>query len=397
MDLTIEPIASTHRSAFLAAAAERGYIHQCTDAAGLDARLASGPVTAYVGYDCTADSLHIGSLIPVMALAHAQRHGHRPVVLIGGGTGLIGDPSFKATERSLLTLEQTAANAEGIRAQLSRFFDLSSPDKGLMVNNADWLSTLNYIEFLRDIGSHISVNRMLAAESVKLRLESESGLSFLEFNYSILQAYDFLVLNQRYDCELQVGGNDQWGNIVAGIDLIRRIGHDFGISILMSSHLLGEIERACDHLVVIDAGRLLRADTIASFTSSMQVLTVEVDAREDELAERLAAQGLVVREPHREGDARALELCWLWLREHAPALLQGFLARVFRDYWALALDASSREQVAERVAAVGADADACLAWCAAEGEGVAEALARELRERGLFQVPAFVVEDEVFS
>ncbi|MHC1744444.1 MAG: tyrosine--tRNA ligase [Syntrophobacteraceae bacterium] len=197
---------------------ERGFIAQSTDEAETRARLAS-PITCYIGFDPTADSLHIGSLVPIMALVHMQRLGHRPIVLIGGGTGLVGDPSGKTEMRQLLTVEQIQANASALKAQLSHYLDFSE-EGALMLNNADWLVTLTYIGFLRDIGRHFSVNRMLAAESYRMRLET--GLNFIEFNYMLLQAYDFLYLRQNHDCCLQMGGSDQWGNIVAGIDLIRR-------------------------------------------------------------------------------------------------------------------------------------------------------------------------------
>jgi tyrosyl-tRNA synthetase len=197
---------------------ERGFIAQVTDEAGLRAQLQT-PQTCYIGFDPTADSLHVGSLVPIMALMHMQRHGHRPIVLVGGGTGLVGDPSGKTEMRQLLSLEQIAHNAGALQSQLSRFLDFSE-GAALLVNNADWLVDLRYIDFLRDIGQHFSVNRMLAAESYKMRLET--GLSFIEFNYMLLQAYDFLILAQNQDCFLQLGGNDQWGNILAGSDLIRR-------------------------------------------------------------------------------------------------------------------------------------------------------------------------------
>jgi tyrosyl-tRNA synthetase len=176
-------------------------------------------MSCYIGFDPTADSLHVGSLVPIMALVHMQQHGHRPMVLVGGGTGLIGDPSGKTEMRKLLSLEEIAYNASALQRQLSRFIDFSE-GRALLVNNAEWLVDLRYIEFLRDIGRHFSVNKMLAAESYKLRLET--GLNFIEFNYMLLQAFDFYHLSQHYDCFLQMGGNDQWGNIVAGTDLIRR-------------------------------------------------------------------------------------------------------------------------------------------------------------------------------
>ncbi len=197
---------------------DRGFVAQITDEAGLGTHL-QAPTTCYIGFDPTADSLHVGSLVPIMALMHMQRNGHRPIVLVGGGTGLVGDPSGKTEMRQLLSLAQIQHNAQALQKQLSRFLDFT--DGGaLLLNNADWLVDLRYIDFLRDIGQHFSVNRMLAAESYKIRLET--GLSFIEFNYMLLQAYDFLYLAQHYDCYLQMGGNDQWGNIVAGTDLIRR-------------------------------------------------------------------------------------------------------------------------------------------------------------------------------
>src|SRR5271154_5519701 len=212
------------RSAFLAAAAERGFIHQCTDLAALDARLAAGPVTAYLGYDCTADSLHIGNLVGVMLLRLYQKSGHKPIALIGGGTTRIGDPSGKDEARQLLSEEVIAANMAGIRQTFAKFLTFGDgPSDAVMVNNADWLDELRYIPLLRDIGRYFSVNRMLTQDSVKLRLEREQPLSFLEFNYPILQAYDFVELARRYDCALQLGGSDQWGNIVAGVDLGRRV------------------------------------------------------------------------------------------------------------------------------------------------------------------------------
>jgi len=207
---------------------ERGFIAQVTDAALRD-RLGS-PLTCYAGFDPTADSLHVGHLLPVMALAHMQRCGHRPIVLVGGGTALIGDPSGKNEMRRILSRDEVRRNAESIKKQLSRYVTFDGLESALCLDNADWLTPLNYIDFLRDIGRHFSVNRMLAAESYRARLES--GLNFIEFNYMLLQSYDFLHLYTRHDCALQIGGNDQWGNIVAGIDLIRRVagGQSFGLT-----------------------------------------------------------------------------------------------------------------------------------------------------------------------
>ncbi len=198
---------------------ERGFIEQVTDEVKLRDVL-RGKVTCYIGFDPTASSFHVGNLVPIMSLAHMQRNGHRPIALVGGGTGLVGDPSGKDEMRQLLTYEEIGKNAEAQKKQFSRFLDFSN-DQALLLNNADWLTKLNYIDFLRDIGVHFSVNRMLAAESVKIRLEA--GLSFIEFNYQLLQAYDFWYQFKQYNCLIQMGGSDQWGNIVAGIDLIRRL------------------------------------------------------------------------------------------------------------------------------------------------------------------------------
>ena len=199
---------------------ERGFIEQITDEPQIRELLEQKSITCYIGFDPTATSLHIGSLVPIMSLAHMQRHGHRPIALVGGGTGLIGDPSGKPEMRQSRTRAQLDHNAESLKKQLSRYIDFGE-GWAVLLNNADWLTRLNYIEFLRDIGRHFSVNRMLAAESYRIRLET--GLNFIEFNYMLLQAYDFLYLFQQYGCLLQMGGNDQWGNMVAGIDLIRRI------------------------------------------------------------------------------------------------------------------------------------------------------------------------------
>jgi tyrosyl-tRNA synthetase len=201
---------------------ERGFIEQMTHDEELMAYVNQGPITCYIGFDPTASSLHVGSLVPIMSLAHMQRQGHRPIALVGGGTGLVGDPSGKTEMRQMLTIDQVNENAEGIKRQLARYINFSD-GKALMLNNAEWLTKLSYIPFLRDIGRYFSVNRMIKAESCRSRLESEDGLSFIEFNYMVLQAYDFLELFDRHTCCLQMGGSDQWGNIVAGIDLIRRV------------------------------------------------------------------------------------------------------------------------------------------------------------------------------
>ena len=213
----------TYTSEFLKTLDQRGFIAQCTDDTALDAAAAEGVVTGYIGYDCTAPSLHVGNLISILMLRRLQQAGHRPIVVIGGGTTKVGDPSGKDESRQLLTQDKIDANKKTIRATFERFLTFGDgPTDAIMVDNDEWLSSLNYIEFLRDYGRHFSVNRMMSFESVKLRLEREQPLSFLEFNYMILQAYDFLELNRRYDCSLQMGGSDQWGNIVNGIELTRR-------------------------------------------------------------------------------------------------------------------------------------------------------------------------------
>ena len=199
---------------------ERGFVEQVTDDALIRDLFGSGQVTCYIGFDPTATSLHIGSLVPIMALAHMQQNGNKPIALVGGGTGLIGDPSGKTEMRQILTREQIDFNTSCLGKQLSQYIDFSG-NKALLLNNADWLTKINYIEFLRDIGRHFSVNRMLAAESYKIRLEK--GLNFIEFNYMLLQAYDFLYLFQNQGCTLQMGGNDQWGNMLAGTELIRKV------------------------------------------------------------------------------------------------------------------------------------------------------------------------------
>jgi len=209
---------TTHKTAY-DVLKERGFIEQVTDEEKVP-EILDGKVTCYIGFDPTASSFHVGNLVPIMSLAHMQRQGHQPIALVGGGTGLVGDPSGKDQMRQIMTYDDIRQNAEGQKKQFSQFLDFSR-DQALLLNNADWLTKLNYIDFLRDIGVHFSVNRMLATESVKIRLET--GLSFIEFNYQLLQAYDFWHLFKYHNCLIQMGGSDQWGNIVAGIDLIRRL------------------------------------------------------------------------------------------------------------------------------------------------------------------------------
>src|SRR5918993_468421 len=197
----------------------RGLVYDATE--GVRDVLAAGKVTGYIGFDPTAPSLHVGSLLQMIALAHMQRHGHSPIAVVGGGTGLIGDPSGKSVERQLMSVEEVESNVEGIRAQLARFLDFDSKvAPARLVNNADWLTKLSAVDFMRDVGKHFTINAMLARDSVKRRIESEDGISYTEFSYSLLQAYDFVELHDRYGCTLQMGGSDQWGNIIAGMDLI---------------------------------------------------------------------------------------------------------------------------------------------------------------------------------
>ncbi|WP_165219382.1 tyrosine--tRNA ligase [Affinirhizobium pseudoryzae] len=219
---------SRFKSDFLRTLDERGFIHQVSDETGLDDLLTKETVTAYIGYDPTASSLHVGHLTQIMMLHWFQATGHRPISLMGGGTGMVGDPSFKEEARKLMTVDMIEENISSIKRVFANYLNYDAGPKGgaLMINNAEWLRPLNYLEFLRDVGRHFSVNRMLSFDSVKTRLDREQSLSFLEFNYMILQAYDFVELAKRYECRLQMGGSDQWGNIVNGIDLGHRMGTD---------------------------------------------------------------------------------------------------------------------------------------------------------------------------
>ena len=253
---------SSPKSEFLRVVAERGFLHQCTDLAALDAKLLAGPQTAYIGFDCTADSLHVGSLLPIMLLRWWQKTGNRPVVLMGGGTTRVGDPSGKDESRQMLTDADIARNMAGIQGVFAKYLDFGD-GRAVMVNNADWLDKLDYIGFLRDFGRHFTVNRMLTFESVKLRLEREHPLTFLEFNYMILQAYDFLELARRQNCLLQMGGSDQWGNIVNGVELTRRVHHTevFGLtSPLLTTASGAKMGKSASGAVWLNAERLSAYD-----------------------------------------------------------------------------------------------------------------------------------------
>ena len=210
------------KSTFLKEMSDRGYINQCTDIDNLDELLSKGRIKAYIGFDCTADCLHVGSLMQIMILRLLQKHGHQPIVLFGGGTTLIGDPSGKDSTRKIIQKKTIKNNILGIRDNFKKLLK-QKKNKAIFVNNVNWLGKLNYINFLREVGSHFTINKMLTFDSVKIRLERQQSLSYMEFNYMILQAYDFFQLNKKYNCSLQLGGSDQWGNIVNGVELIRRI------------------------------------------------------------------------------------------------------------------------------------------------------------------------------
>jgi tyrosyl-tRNA synthetase len=279
---------------------ERGFVDQVTEPEAELRALLAAPLSAYIGFDPTASSLHVGSLVPIMALVHLQRAGHRPVALVGGGTGLVGDPSGKTELRRVMTREEVAANAEALRAQLARFVDFSA-GRALLVNNADWLVPLNYLEFLRDIGRQFSVNRMLAADAYRTRYESADGLNFLEFNYMLLQAYDFHRLCTDQGCRLQMGGSDQWGNIVAGVDLIRRLGGPsaFGVTFPLITTASGaKMGKTAAGAVWLDAAR----------TSPYDYYQFWVNADDRDVARFLALFTLLPMDEVRAlaaGDARA--------------------------------------------------------------------------------------------
>ena len=236
---------------------QRGFFQQVTDGAALEAQSRQGPLTGYIGFDPTADSFHVGHLIPLMALVHFQREGHRPIALLGQGTAMIGDPTGKNEMRKMLTVEELEHNARGLHTQLGRLLDFSE-DRAILANNAEWLTGLKYIEFLRDIGPHFSVNRMVKFETFRMRMESEAGLSFIEFNYPLLQSYDFLELHRRYGCSLQMGGDDQWANIISGVDLVRRLaraqvfGWTFPLHTTASGAKMGKTEKGA---VWLDANK----------------------------------------------------------------------------------------------------------------------------------------------
>jgi tyrosyl-tRNA synthetase len=301
---------------------ERGFIEQATDDKAIRSLLEQ-PAACYIGFDPTASSLHVGSLVPIMALAHMHRHGHRPIALVGGGTGLVGDPSGKTELRQQLSLEDVKKNVEGIKKQLARFVNFE--ENALLVNNAEWLMELNYISFLRDIGRHFSVNRMLTAESYKMRMET--GLNFIEFNYMLLQAYDFLHMYKTYECKLQMGGSDQWGNIVAGVDLIRRSvqGSAYGMTFpLITTSTGAKMGKTAQGAVWLDPERTSPYDyyqfwintddaDVVRFLSLFTFIPMdEIEAVKDRKdAELNAAKTVLAFETTRlaHGEAEALKAC----------------------------------------------------------------------------------------
>ena len=249
-----------YESQFMQLMHDRNFIHQLTDASELDAMMVRDRITAYIGFDCTADSLHVGSLVQIMMLRHLQKCGHRPIVLMGGGTTKVGDPSGKDDARQLLSDEDIRRNKDGIRKIFEKYLVFGDgPSDAVMVDNDEWLSSLEYIKFLREYGRHFSVNRMLSFDSVKLRLDREQPLSFLEFNYMVLQAYDFLELQRRYSCILQMGGSDQWGNIINGVELVRRVDQKsiFGLTTPLVTTASGEkMGKSASGAIWLNADRL---------------------------------------------------------------------------------------------------------------------------------------------
>ena len=306
------------RSDFLRAIIDRGYLHQCTDLEGLDARAAGGTIAAYIGYDCTADSLHVGSLVSIMMLRWLQKTGHKPIVLMGGGTTKVGDPSGKDESRQLLTEEAIAANMAGIKRVFAQFLTFGEgPTDAIMVNNDDWLSGLQYISFLRDYGRHFSVNRMLSFDSVKLRLEREQPLSFLEFNYMILQAYDYLELARRHDCVLQMGGSDQWGNIVNGVELGRRIDQRtlFGLTTPLITTASGaKMGKTAEGAVWLNEERVSPYDYWQYWRNTEDAdvgrfLRIFTELPEDEVVRLEALQGVEINEAKKRLADEATALC----------------------------------------------------------------------------------------
>jgi tyrosyl-tRNA synthetase len=384
---------STPRSAFLSAATERGFIHQCTDLEALDERLRNAPVTAYVGYDCTANSLHVGHLMWIMLLRLYQKCEHKPIVLGGGGTTRIGDPSFRDEARPLLSDEQIARNMASIRRIFTNFLRFGDgPTDATEVNNADWLDELRYIPLLRDIGRHFSVNRMLTQDSVRLRLEREQPLTFLEFNYPILQAYDFLELARRFGCELQMGGSDQWGNIVAGVELARRADGRtvFGLTTPLISTASGaKMGKSLGGAVWLNAEKLSPYEYWQFWRNTedadvARFLRLFTELPIDEIARLERLEGSEINEAKEVLATEATALCHgRKLAEAAVATARTFFTPPFQDAVIPSRDAELRRRV-------GALGDASESWLSlgppAELIMPQTDVPRDLLERG---VPAF--------
>ena len=306
------------QSPFLREIIERRYLHQCTDIEALDAAMSSRPVTAYIGFDCTAPSLHVGGLVAIMMLRRLQQSGHRPIILMGGGTTKVGDPSGKEEARQFLTEQTIATNMAGIKRVFAKFLRFGEGQgDALMVNNADWLDELRYIDFLRDYGRHFSVNRMLSMDSVKWRLEREQPLSFIEFNYMVLQAYDFVELARRYDCLLQMGGSDQWGNIVNGIELGRRLDQRalFGLTAPLITTAAGaKMGKTAHGAVWLNEDQLSAYDYWQHWRNTDDAdvgrfLRLFTDLPRDEIARLEALGGVEINEAKKALASEATRLC----------------------------------------------------------------------------------------
>jgi len=360
-----------HKSDFLRTLAERGYIHQQTDAARLDELALSSIVTAYIGFDATADSLHVGSLVQIMLLRHLQQTGHRPIVLMGGGTTKVGDPSGRDETRQLLTDDQINANIAGIREIFGHYlrFD-DSPTGALMVNNDDWLSGLQYIPFLRDIGRHFSINRMLTMDSVKLRLDREQPLTFLEFNYMILQGYDFVELNKRYSCTLQMGGSDQWGNILQGVELGRRVREQelFGLtSPLITTASGAKMGKTASGAVWLNAKRLSAYDYWQFWRNTEdgdvgRFLRMFTDLPMAEIARLEQLQGADINEAKKILATEATRLC------HGDAAARGALETAAKAFTGAAADGLPTMTLGSGAQILIVDVIVALGMAASKGE-----------------------------
>jgi tyrosyl-tRNA synthetase len=343
------------RSDFLNAVQERGFLHQCTDVEALDALALEGPIPAYIGFDATADSLHAGSLVPIMLLRLLQRTGHKPVVLMGGGTTKVGDPSGKDESRKLLTQEQIDANIAGIQKIFAKFLTFGDgPTDAIMVNNDDWLAKLNYIEMLRDVGRHFTINRMLKFDSVALRLEREQPLTFLEFNYMILQAYDFVELNRRHEVRLQMGGSDQWGNIVNGVELGRRTDDVqlFGLTVpLLTTASGAKMGKTAAGAVWLNAERLSPYDYWQYWRNTEDAdvgrfLKLFTDLPLDEITELEKAEGAAINDVKIRLATEATALC----HGHDAAEAAAETARKTFVQGTIAVDLPTLEVSAEELA-----------------------------------------------